>query len=142
MAQFEGMTALVVDDQVFIRRTVGTMLSNLGFRHVAEAEDGASALEAYAASLPDVVLCDIHMGPVDGMVFLRALREEERRIKGIAPVIFMTANAEAGIVQQARDLRVDAFLVKPVQPPALTRQLERVLAPKLASHWRVNRHSA
>ncbi len=125
---YSGQTALVIDDQAFVRRTVAAMLNHIGFSTVVEANDGAEGLTAYAHSQPHLVLCDIEMQPVDGMVFLQSLRTEQRRLGWVAPVIFLTSHAEAELVQRARRLKVDDFLIKPISKSDLERRVDRVMA--------------
>lgn len=68
-------SCLVVDDSRAVRRTVRRMLEELGFT-VREAENGAQALAACRAALPDAVLLDWNMPVMDGLAFLRRARAE------------------------------------------------------------------
>jgi YesN/AraC family two-component response regulator len=47
------------------------MLQAAGFEVVAEAGDGASAIEAVTEPRPDVVLLDVQLPDVDGFAYLR-----------------------------------------------------------------------
>jgi two-component system, NtrC family, response regulator HydG len=92
-AQPPGATAsdaaarvLVVDDQRNMRATTALLLREAGYV-VAEAEDGAAAVQRVSAEQFDVVLTDVRMGAVDGMEVLRATLE----IAPTTQVIVMTA---------------------------------------------------
>ena len=74
---FSGMKALVIDDQAFVRRIVVGLLRQMGFHSVEEAEDGAEGLKLNNAILPDVIVCDIEMEPVDSLTFLQILRNSK-----------------------------------------------------------------
>jgi two-component system chemotaxis response regulator CheY len=66
---------LVVDDSRVVRRAARRFLEEFGFS-VREAGDGAEALRACREALPDLVLLDWNMPVLDGIGFLRAVREE------------------------------------------------------------------
>ncbi|MBY0432176.1 MAG: response regulator [Rhodospirillales bacterium] len=121
---YAKIRALVIDDQMFARRIVTTLLRQIGFAEVSEACDGAAGLEEVERLLPDVVICDIEMAPMDGLAFLEALREK----KGIPmpKVLFLTNHGESDIVLKARDLGVDAFILKPVTGIQLKRRIDHV----------------
>lgn len=68
---------MLVDDHPVLRVGLASVLSTShGFRIVAEAEDGPSALSRYGAALPDVVLLDVSMERMDGIETLRRLLGE------------------------------------------------------------------
>lgn len=123
---FAALTILVIDDQDFVRTIVRKMLQQLGIGTVIEAHDGHSGLEVAAREKPDVVVCDIQMRPLDGFGFIQKLRATE----GIShiPVIMLTAHTDTGTMGRARELSIDAFLTKPVLPPALKEKIVRVLS--------------
>ncbi|MBF0375780.1 MAG: response regulator [Alphaproteobacteria bacterium] len=122
--QKEEIRVLVIDDQAFVRRIVTMLLRQAGFQDIAEAKDGASGLEAVGIFRPHLVICDIEMQPVDGLEFLQTLRG------GALPlpkVIFLTSHGESEMVVKARDLGVDAFVLKPVTGPQLERRIDHVI---------------
>lgn len=120
---FSPYSVLVIDDQAFVRRVVGGVLKQLGFREVFEAEDGASGLKANNRHQPSVIICDIEMEPVDGLVFLQTLRRSSDAKNKNVPVVFLTQHAESDIVEQARNLGVNSFVIK---PPSLATLRDRV----------------
>lgn len=110
--------ALVVDDQLSQQKLMGYLLSAAGFE-VAVAENGLEALDWLAARTPDVILLDYVMPEMDGVVFLRALRELERGV----PVIFVTAMAMGLDPAEVLALGARAFLVKPFSTKTLLDQV-------------------
>lgn len=121
-----SLKVLVIDDQEFVRTIVKKMLSNLGVGTVLEAHDGNSGVEAVTREIPDLVICDIQMRPVDGFGFVRQLRATPS--VSHTPVIMLTAHTDATTVARAKDLDIGAFLAKPVLPPALKEKIIRVLS--------------
>jgi DNA-binding NarL/FixJ family response regulator len=76
---------VIADDQALVRTGFRMILASEGFDVVAEAVNGAEAVEAVRRTAPDVVLMDIRMPGVDGL-------EATRRILGPSAV----ANPSAG----------------------------------------------
>lgn len=126
LISFSFRSALVVEDQSFIRGVVVRMLRQLDFGVVIEAEDGASGLNIALERRPDVIVADIDMAPVDGLKFLQHLRANEPRDYHI-PVIFLTNRTDKSTVLAARDLGVDAFIAKPVTLTSLREKLQIVM---------------
>jgi response regulator NasT len=99
------------------------MLQDLGYDVVAEAGDGAKALELARSLRPDVVILDIKMPEMDGIDAARAITEEK-----IAPVLLLTAYSQLDLVTRARDAGVYSYLVKPFKQPDLMPQIEVAVA--------------
>lgn len=71
------VTVLLADDHVLLRQALRTLLEfQPDIRVVAEASDGASAIEMTRQHRPDVVLLDISMPNMDGITATQLLREE------------------------------------------------------------------
>jgi DNA-binding NarL/FixJ family response regulator len=68
--------AVVADDDPFARRAIGQALRDAGIAVVAEAADGAEAIELARQHKPDLVLMDIKMGEIDGIAATRRIVNE------------------------------------------------------------------
>lgn len=110
---YARLKVLVIDDQSFIRHIIVNLLKQIGFEQIEEANDGASGLKANRQFSPDLIICDIEMEPVDGLVFLQNLRQSKDVKNPDVPFVFLTQHTECAIVEKARQLKVDAFVVKP-----------------------------
>ena len=98
----------------FIRRRVGTL-------HVAA--NGQEGLEAFKQLKPDIVVTDISMPVMGGL-------EMARQIKAIncdTPVVITTAYNEVSFLNEAIEIGVDKYVVKPVDPKALMNALQAVI---------------
>ena len=69
-------TILVVDDEAELRRQVVTILKARGYE-AEEAGDGMEAAEKLAKTTYPLVLCDVKMPRMDGLEFLKHVRENE-----------------------------------------------------------------
>lgn len=115
---------LVVDDEVFVRRGIvmETDWSSLDCAVVAEASNGEEALEAVHKFSPDLIISDIRMPKMDGIEFLKALREEGNNV----PLIFLTAYSEFEYAKQALRLFAFDYLLKPFEDGELEAAVTRV----------------
>ena len=103
-------TCLVVDDSRTVRMVARRILEDLGFK-VGEAGDGAEALAACRAAMPEAILLDWHMPVMSGPEFLTRLRLEPG---GSAPkVIFCSSETRLEQIRQALDMGADEFVMKP-----------------------------
>jgi len=103
-------SCLVVDDSRVIRKVARRILEDLGFE-TAEAADGAQALAWCRAAMPDAVLLDWNMPVMDGLAFLRALRQEEGGRKPV--VVFCTVENDLEHISRALEAGADEYIMKP-----------------------------
>ncbi len=68
---------LIVDDAAFMRMMIKDILSKNGYEVVAEAADGAQAVEKYKELKPDLVTMDITMPEMDGITALKRKLKKE-----------------------------------------------------------------
>jgi CheY-like chemotaxis protein len=72
------------------------------------------ALEEMRADPPDAVVCDLVMPGMDGLAFVRRLREFHRAL----PVIIATARGTEGDAERALEAGATDFVSKPIEPRA------------------------
>jgi response regulator NasT len=97
---------LVAEDEALIRMDLVEMLNEAGYEVVAEASDGAQAIELAQLHKPDLAILDVKMPILDGI-------SAAEKIIGIAPVLMLTAFSQRELVERARDAGVMAYVVKP-----------------------------
>jgi two-component system chemotaxis response regulator CheY len=101
---------LVVDDSRVVRKVARRILEDLGFE-VAEAGDGAEGLAWARTAMPDVVLLDWNMPVMNGMEFLRRLRQEPG---GEGPkVVFCSVENDLDRIREALDEGASEYIMKP-----------------------------
>ena len=116
-------TCLVVDDSRVVRRLARRMIEATGYA-VREAEDGALALAACRASMPDAILLDWNMPVMNGIEFLRALRAESGPDNPV--VLFCTTENDIGFIEQAIEAGAQEFIMKPFDETVLRGKFEQV----------------
>ena len=97
---------LVAEDETLIRMDLVEMLGEAGYEVVAEATDGAQAIELAQIHKPDLAILDVKMPVLDGI-------SAAEKIIAIAPVLMLTAFSQRELVERARDAGVMAYVVKP-----------------------------
>lgn len=117
-------TILVVDDAALVRVYYRSILEGAGFR-VEEALNGLEALEALLSKAIDLLIVDINMPQMDGLSFLRLLRQKERPLASIPALVTSTETAETDF-EAARAAGANYYLAKPVSPEQLV-ELARIL---------------
>ncbi len=114
---------VIADDETIIRLDLKKMLEDCGYDVVAEAGDGAKAVEAARNLKPDVVMLDIKMPEMDGIDAAKIITEEK-----IAPVLLLTAYSQIDLVNRAKEAGVYSYLVKPFKESDLMPQIEVAVA--------------
>ena len=126
---FASLRVLVLEDQPFIRTLLKQLLRSLGTRDVREGADGTEGLKLLdEGRMPDLVLCDFQMTPMDGLTFVRQVRESANPVRAKLPMIMLTAAADEEVVRTAAGLGVGGFLVKPVSQRMLAERMTAALA--------------
>ncbi|WP_445679000.1 response regulator [Radicibacter daui] len=129
-----SLKLLLVEDEKYTRTLVGRLLRQYGFEHIYEAADGVAGLREMIRVRPDIVLCDIHMKPLDGMGFLQKVRAAPIEALRATPVIFLTADSDEAQVRKAREHMADGYLVKPISPAALEKRLDPIVVKVLEQY--------
>ena len=116
---------LVVDDESLIRWSLAETLAGGGYE-VTEAEDGASAIQAFASSRGsiDVALLDLRLPDADDLRILAAMRQCSPEV----PIIVMTAFGTPELLNEAVRLGAFSVIDKPFDMSAISPLIERALA--------------
>lgn len=116
-------SCLVVDDSRVIRMVGRKILEELNFK-VMEAEDGKKALDICMGGLPDGVLLDWNMPNMDGMEFLKALRQLPGGDQVI--VVFCTTENDLSHIQEAIAAGANEYIMKPFDSEIIQSKFSQV----------------
>ena len=97
---------LVAEDEALIRMDLVEMLAEAGYEVVAQATNGAEAIELAELHKPDLAILDVAMPVLDGI-------SAAEKIISIAPVLMLTSFSQRELIDRARDAGVMAYVVKP-----------------------------
>lgn len=116
---------LIVDDSRTIRQQVTLTLGQAGYQ-ILEAEDGVQGLEIIGAQ-DDIalVICDINMPNMNGIEMLTAVKAEARH--AALPVLMLTTEARADLIQQAKRIGAKGWVVKPFKPDQLAAAVRKIV---------------
>ena len=109
--------ALVIDDEVQIRRLLRVVLDSGGY-DVHEAETGQGGLTEAANCRPSVILLDLGLPDIDGLEVLRRLREWSE-----TPVVILSVLEDEERKVAALDAGAEDYVTKPFSTPELLARL-------------------
>jgi DNA-binding NarL/FixJ family response regulator len=116
---------MLVDDHSVVRMGLSAVLGlEEDLVVVAEAEDGAQAIQEYRAKRPDVVLMDVRMPGMGGVEALAAIRADWPE----ARVLMLTTSELDEDVQRALDAGASGYLLKSVTRDELVRAIHQIQA--------------
>ncbi len=123
----QGVTVLVVDDDADARDLLRRILGNCGAR-VLLAENAAMGLAHLQAERPSIVISDLAMPGTDGTAMMRAVRALPAERGGATPAMVLSAFARPEDRTRSLQAGYQEHLAKPVDPIALVRTVQRLLA--------------
>ncbi|MBF2051249.1 MAG: hybrid sensor histidine kinase/response regulator [Leptolyngbya sp. IPPAS B-1204] len=115
-------TILVIEDDPFIRESIGDVLELEGYQ-VVTAANGAIGVALAFQHLPDLILCDVSMPEMDGFEVLESLQQHPET--NTIPFVFLTARTTKADQRQGMNLGADDYLAKPCTVPELLNTISR-----------------
>lgn len=116
-------TVILIDDESWTRdvlKCIGKW-EELGIEVIAEASDGEYGLELVRKLKPDLIVTDVKMPNMDGLELGSVLREEHCKAK----ILYVSGYDDYRLVRSAFQLEAKDYLLKPVKPDELNKQLKR-----------------
>jgi YesN/AraC family two-component response regulator len=115
---------LIADDEELIRQGIKARLEYLNIKPAAiyEAENGLQAVELLKKHEVDIVITDIRMADMDGLTLIKLVKPLYPNIQ----FIILSGYAEFEYAEQAIQLGVKAYLLKPISNDALKKAIEEV----------------
>ena len=104
---------LVVDDDLALAEMLGIVLRAEGL-DVTHRADGPSALDAFRALQPDLVLLDVMLPGMDGIEVCRRIRGES-----VVPIVMLSARTDTIDIVVGLESGADDYMVKPFKPQEL-----------------------
>lgn len=118
--KLQSLTLLYAEDEVGLRQNIADSLRYY-LKEVYEANDGKEAYDIYSEKKPDIILSDIHMPNVNGLEFVKKVRQTNRNI----PIVMITAHTDKEYLLEAVELHMEKYIVKPIELEPLFEVLEK-----------------
>ncbi|MBL7161478.1 MAG: response regulator [Anaerolineales bacterium] len=109
---------LVVEDSAQIRNVISKALEMEGYI-TRQGKNGLEGLELLKEATPDLILSDVNMPHMDGIEFFKAVRQNSQWTA--IPFVFLTSHSTSEDIQRGRELGVEDYLTKPIDPDDLVR---------------------
>lgn len=120
-------TILVVDDSASLRQVVSIALKGGGY-NVIEACDGVDGLAKLAAAdKVHLIISDVNMPNMDGITFVKALKQKPEF--KFTPVIMLTTEAEEEKKREGQAAGAKAWVIKPFQPQQMLAAVSKLVLP-------------
>ncbi|THV26547.1 response regulator transcription factor [Glycomyces paridis] len=120
------MTSLLIaDDETLVREALAVLLGlEADFAVVAQADNGADAVELAAEHRPDVAVLDLEMPPRDGLWAAERIRERSPETR----LMLVTRHARPGVLRRALAAGVSGFVPKTTPAESLARIIRDIAA--------------
>ncbi len=121
VANLNGLSALVVDDDIDMGRLIEALLRDMGADPVDRAKDGRQAIDKLRQSAHryNLIVSDWEMPEVSGLVLLREVRKRYPDL----PFLMLTVRTGSAEILAAKDARVTAYISKPFRPRELQKKI-------------------
>ncbi|MDF1748459.1 MAG: response regulator [Alphaproteobacteria bacterium] len=117
----------IVDNSPFMRKLVRRILVSYGIAQGADIDNGTYALQMFHDALPDIVILDVDLEPLDGIEITRFIRQSPDSINPYLPIIMMVGNSDMRRVTDARDAGATEIIAKPVSGPSLYGRIMQII---------------
>lgn len=111
--KLDEITILIVEDTPPMLILAQSLLRILGFKDIILAKTGKEGYDLFVRHNPDIVITDWFMEPMNGVELAKKIRHNEDSPNREVPIIMMTGYASKHRVEEARDIGITEFLIKP-----------------------------
>jgi len=124
----KNIKILIIDDFATLRMSLRSILEQLGYSEIDEAEEGQEAIGKLKEKDYDLIISDIDMPLMNGFELLNHIKKDDN-LKNI-PIIFITAEAEREKIVEAIKAGLDAYITKPFSISTLQQKIETIFNPE------------
>lgn len=125
--KLERLRVLVIEDNQPMRALMASVLENLGVGRIFPSPSAENILDQMKEFEPDVIISDWQMEPVSGIDMTKTVRTDPTSTNPFIPIILITGYNSRKRVEQARDIGVTEFLIKPFKAQDVAKRLSHVI---------------
>ena len=111
---FSGLRILVVDDNEFAHSILRDILFSMRVKDLRHVHDAKSAMREIQSALPDILIVDLLMKPIDGFELIKRIRDHEADDIRHLPILVISAYTTMTHIVRARDMGASEVLCKPI----------------------------
>lgn len=115
---------LIADDFAGMRMVIRSILKNIGFTNINEADGGKAVLRLLRKQKYDLILCDWNMPDMPGVEVLRKIRSDDE-LKDM-PFIMITAEAQEENILEALEAGASSYIVKPFAAETVSKKINEI----------------
>lgn len=119
----EGLRIVLADNSDDDLKRLKNILTRIGHKVVAQAQDGVTALKFVHSYEPDLVIFNASLPGMEGTAAAKIIKEES-----LAPVILMSPFYNQELIDKAKDAGVVGYLIKPAEENDMLANLQITLA--------------
>ncbi|RLG68388.1 response regulator [archaeon] len=122
-----ALNILVVDDSHTMRKFIIKAIeaSGVDCGLIIEAQNGREALKKLEEHWIDIILTDINMPEMNGIEFIKKIRESEVHKK--LPIVVITTERSISIMKEVEDLGIEGYMKKPFTPEEIRKTLTSLI---------------
>ena len=122
-----ALNILVVDDSHTMRKFIikAIKASGVDCGIIIEAQNGREALKKLEEHWIDIILTDINMPEMNGIEFIRKIRESEVHKK--LPIVVITTERAISIMKEVEGLGIEEYVKKPFTPEEIRKTLTSLM---------------
>jgi two-component system chemotaxis response regulator CheY len=121
---YSDLSVHFIDDYRSMHLTMRSMLLAMRIRDFSCFNDPRESIERMEVRIPDLIITDYYMSPIDGIDFTRMIRKENACADEFVPIILLTGYATPRLVERARD---NGVLAKPLSIKLLYRRITAIV---------------
>lgn len=123
----ERPLVLIIDDNNGMRAYLRSILQDK--YNVSEATNGEQGLEKARREVPKLVVCDVMMPVMDGLEFIKRLKEDTATSH--IPVVLLTARSLSEQRKEGYDTGADSYITKPFSGQVLLSRIENLMRSRI-----------
>ena len=116
---------LIIDDEERNRKLLEILMTADGYE-VTSAVNGQNGMQEATSNMPDLIILDVMMPGMDGFEVARSLKTNP--LTQSIPVVVASSLDDVASRKRMMSIKVDAFLVKPIDRWELSRQVTELLS--------------
>src|SRR5438128_1214076 len=110
---------VIADPSSYLCMVIHGMLRSFGANKVLEVRDSNGVIQTLSNQKIDVLLCGARLPPHGGLKITHAIRRNPQNENRTVPILIMTSDTREVTIKNAREVRANMVIAKPLSPASL-----------------------